>query len=158
MPSDRRVRFADDFPLSSDQPAQAAQGPVQNSQSNSHPPHLHNIEAKGEIGATNLEASLRAEHLVNVRLAEQRAHDAMMLARSLRADIRSNNAKQQSSGRFMKNDGPPKTKTILHPSDTRLVTKTETREGPLLDYFEILKNQSIMTVPVAWVTEVFHLS
>jgi hypothetical protein len=101
------------------------------------------------------ETSLRADHLVNVRLAEQRAHDAMMMARSMQADIRNNNARLQSFGQGVKTSCTPKSPII---SASKPITSPVKHADALHDYFDLLKDQSIVAVPVAWITDVFSLN
>ena len=144
MSAHRRVRFAEDSRDSSDQDILAV--PSRTSQSSSF------IESQLEE-KRRLEIS-RAEHFENVRLAGQRAHDAMMLARSMQADIRNSNAKLQRLG--ANTQGSPKSSKNLHP--TQLITSkekhVETRVDPLP---EIWKEHEIIAMPMAWISDVLLL-
>ena len=157
MSSNRRVRFAEDPLKFSGQAARPVPRPVQTRpvQTPQQPQYLEIVEDQRDEQAA-LETSSRAEHLENVRLAAQRAHDAMMLARSMRADIRSSNAKMQRLG--VKNES-----TTLSKHDQLLAaaepncpnTRTEQHVDPLLD---IMKDQDIIAVPMAWISSVFLLN
>ena len=132
--SSRRVRFSDDSHQSS--------VPV---------PIIEDLQEKQAV----LEASSRAEQLENVRLAAQRAHDAVMLARSMRADIRSNNAKLQRSGQGSRpNEITPHAHSKS--SVTQPIKCTEQYPGPQL--LDILKDQEIMAVPMAWISNVLLIN
>ena len=102
-----------------------------------------------------LEASLRAEKLENVRLAAQRAQEAVMLARSMQADIRSGNAKlQRSAGQGVRNEGTPQTYT-----QSSATQSAENHGVPLL--LDALKNHEIMVtmaVPMAWISNVLRIN
>ena len=78
----------------------------------------------------------------------------MMLARSMQADIRSNNTRLQRFGKDVKNEGSPKPQIRV---TTNLIASTEKHDAPMLDYFDILKDNNIMNASMAWITDVFHV-
>ncbi len=128
----RRVRFCEDSHQSS---GLAASKLVEN---------IRNEEAARE-------ASSRTEQLENVRLAAQRAHDAAMLARSMRADIRSSNSKLQKSGQDLSNENKPQAHN--QSLGVQAITSSDKKyDGPQL--LDILKDQEIMAVPMAWISNV----
>ncbi len=147
--SNRRVRFADDPLETTDRVPRAVLQTAQTYQPSSQCEHPEVIETPPWERAV-LETSKRAEHLVNIRLAEQRAHDAMMKARSMQAEIRSNNARVHRFGEEVKNNG--RTKSQTKPTETQLIECTG-KQGDL--FFNISKDQNIMTLPMAWITDVF---
>ncbi len=153
MPSDRRVRFAEDNHKSSER--RAAPRPFQTSQSalQSQPPVIVDSQLGEE---SDFDTSSRAEQILNIHLAHQRGHDAMMLARSMQTDIRSNNERLQRFGTDVKNESWPKSRSLE--SDTKLIRSTEKHTDPKRYYFDFLKDNDIMSVPVAWITDIFHLS
>jgi hypothetical protein len=142
MSSNRRVHFADVPHKSSDQAALAAPSSARNSQASSQLPHEF-IESQ----ALALESS-RTEHLENVHLAAQRAHDAVMMARSMQADIRSSNARLQSFGQGFGSEG-----TRRSPSDLSAVQRTPSEENHSGSFPEL---QNIISSPMAWITDVFN--
>ncbi len=142
----RRVRFAEVSPKSSDQAALAAPRTARDSQASSQSPQEF-IESQ----SLAIESS-RAEHLENVRLAAQRAHDAVMMARSMQADIRSSNARLQSFGQGFKCQG-----TRRSPQGLSAVQHTPSQENHAVPYPENCKEQNIISAPMAWITGVFHL-
>jgi hypothetical protein len=134
MQSIRRVRFSKDTLQSSEVAAEL-------------------IENQREKAAAH-ERSLRSAHLENVRLAAQRAHDAVMLARSMQADIRNGNAKLQKSEQVIRSEGTPQVHT--ESAVTQSMPSTEKRDGPLL--LDILKEQDIVAVPIAWISNMLLIN
>ena len=149
----RRVRFAQDYdtPSSpSDQDTLALPRLARSSQTSSKHTHTEFVEHQREEYIAH--ETSRTEHLENVRLAAQRAHDAMMLARSMQADIRSSNAKFQRYGHGVKSQGAPL--SPRKPSAAQLITSTEKHANPLPDDW---KEHDIISVPMAWINDVFQL-
>ena len=130
MSSNRRVRFAED----SDK-----------SQSSPRPEIIENPLEENVA----LEMSLRAQ---NVRSAEQRAHDAVMLARAMQADIQSSNAKLQRFGQGLKSGDGSLSHTEPAAAQT---TSTDNQVGQLLN---ILNDQDIVAAPMGRITNAFLLN
>jgi hypothetical protein len=165
MSSYRRVRFVENLPKSSDRPAHPAPRIVQTRLIQTSPPsqpQYQEIVENQSNEDVDLDASSRAEHLENVRLAAQRAHDAVMLARSMQADIRSSNAKMQRQGVITEKPPRPQPKQSL--SATEPNTRTGQHAGPLLEkhvgpqLLDVVKDQNIMSMPMAWISNVLHLN
>ena len=144
MSARRRVRFAEDSRNSSSHDTLAVHSWTLQSSS----------FIEGQLEEKRRLETSRAEQLENVRLAEQRAHDAMKLARSMQADIRSSNAKLQKSG--AKPQGSPQSPT--KPFASQLITSKETlvekRADPQPD---IWREHDIISMPMAWISDVLLL-
>ena len=104
MSSNRRVRFAEDYRKSFDHAdLTTAPQPVR---------ALEAITLAQPRGSELVESQLdwaletsRTEQLENSSLAAQRAHDAVMLARSMQAEIQSSNVKLRRCGQGAMNQG-----------------------------------------------------
>jgi hypothetical protein len=148
MSNNRRVRFAEDSRKSPNQATLAAPQPARTLDSSSPPLHPDFVEARCEERAA-LEA-LRTKHLENASLAAQRAHDAMMLARSMQFDIRSSNAKLQKFKKSVENQGTPQP-----PSATQRTTSC--KENHTFLNLDIKRENDLMSMPMAWIADVFLL-
>eukprot|EP00291_Cryptomonas_curvata_P023467 CAMPEP_0172169822 /NCGR_PEP_ID=MMETSP1050-20130122/10922_1 /TAXON_ID=233186 /ORGANISM="Cryptomonas curvata, Strain CCAP979/52" /LENGTH=122 /DNA_ID=CAMNT_0012840929 /DNA_START=141 /DNA_END=509 /DNA_ORIENTATION=- len=104
------------------------------------PSELNDTLVETKQATSDREAN--AEHLVNARLAEQRAQNAMLVARSMQAEIRSHH------GRLSKDKVPlqPHQKaaaSINIPSNTHA------------SFLDVFKEQEIVTMSMAWITDIF---
>ena len=84
-----------------------------------------------------LERSRKEEQLENVRLAAQRAHEAMMLARSMQADIRSSNERRQRLGPAPQSPELTSSRPVTPPNS--------------------FSEQNILSLPLAWIKDGFLL-
>jgi hypothetical protein len=144
MSAHRRVRFAEDSRNSSNQDTLAVHS--RTSQSSSF------IESQLEE-KSRLETS-RAEQRENVRVAEQRAHNAMMLARSMQTEIRNSNAKLQKLGAKPQGSPQSPTKSLTSQLITSKEKPVEKQVDPLPD---IWREHDIISTPMAWISGVLLL-
>ena len=157
MSSHRRVRFAEDPRTLADQFTPAAPQTARISKSTSQPPQQEFIESQHEeTEATRAFETSRAEQLDNARLAAQRAHDAMMLARSMQADIRNCNAKLDRFGHNaqIQGKGPSPTKTSTTQPSSQLITRKDMYAGPRP---ELWREPDVISVPMTWIADLFLL-
>jgi hypothetical protein len=154
MPSNnRRVRFAEDYNLSASD--RSIHTPTRATWNSQHLPEISKHTTRTETciapiidgvaerkqGAAVIpDQKAVAEHIVNATIAEQRARDAMLVARSVQVEIRSHR------GRLAKSTSNEK---IATPSLANKSKKNTT------SFFDILKEQDMLTAPMIWITDIF---
>ena len=148
MSTNRRVRFAEDSHMSSDQATRSAPRYARTALSSSPPSCSESIESHFEERVM-IETS-RIEHLENARLAAQRAREAMIMAKSVQADIRNSNAKLHKIEKDTKNQCTPSSQA--KPPATQLNITKEKHAGPKPQNY--YKEQNIISVPMAWIADV----
>ena len=147
MKSSRRVRFAEDYCRLSDRitsqsicnPRHPSEPAARTEENNA--PHVNDAFVAEAIPD---QEETTAEYLMNARLAEQRAKDAMLVARSMQAEIRSHH------GRIAK--GKVAHQPLEEPATLTNISSKTTTSTTVLD---VLKEQEIVTMSMAWITDIF---
>jgi hypothetical protein len=159
MPVTRRVRFADELCHTSDRgTAQAAwiahpskpSKPTIRRQDNTAPHTIDgNVETTKVLVASPGQPA-HAAYLVNARLAEQQAQKAMLIARSMQAEIRSHHGRIAQGKVPYLVHGEPAASTAAPASNTSksLVKSTSS-------FLDVLKEPEILSVSMAWITDIF---
>ena len=155
MPVTRRVRFADELCHTSDRgTAQAAWNahpskpskPTIRRQDNTAPHAIDgNVETTKDFVASP-DQPAHAAYLVNARLAEQQAQKAMLIARSMQAEIRSHH------GRIAQGKVP----YLVHGEPAAPASNTsKSLVKSTSSILDVLKEPEILSVSMAWITDIF---
>ena len=91
--------------------------------------------------------------IANAVIAQQRAHDAMMIARELKSDVRRRNMKMQRmfiSDRFMGHQDSERSQPAKAIQKTFVPDISSTQ-------LELSKDMDIVSLSMAWIADVFHL-
>jgi hypothetical protein len=91
-----------------------------------------------------LDRATNTEYLANARLAEQRAKNAMLVARSMQAEIRDHH------GRLAQG-------TVSHQAHAKpaaAINMSSKATAPA-SFLDVLKEQEIVTMSMAWITDIF---
>ena len=103
---------------------------------------------QGDAAAPDQEAT--TEYLMNARLAEQRAKDAMLVARSMQAEIRIHH------GRLSQTESQ-QSRTVAHRKHASYAApiSVPSKIPSSASLLDVLKEQEIVTMSMAWITDIF---
>jgi hypothetical protein len=152
MPVTRRVRFADESCHTSDRStAQAAWNahpskPTIRAQNNTAPHTIDgNVETTKDFAASP-DQSAHAAYLVSARLAEELAQKAMLIARSMQAEIRSHHGKKAQG----------KVPHLVYGEPSAPASHTsKSLAKSTSSILDVLKEPEILSVSMAWITDIF---